>query len=248
MFKVEFHSRPVFPMSTFHPILRLSVVLLFFLTCGPVPEQSPPESLKDAAREKFEIGVGISDRIGSHPEDWELLKKHFSIVTPENCMKPQAVQRIPEGMKLSDADRIVEFAIQNHLRVVGHCLVWAKGWHYPSRGLLCETSPCSPRRRGRSKRSFDTACSQAQLGNEGFVANAMRSEFSRTPQWPGMSRNLVRISSPAFCNKGAPPPGSWRPVCGWHELCPDALPYQQSALRVLTLHSLAGNNQPWDVA
>lgn len=113
-------------MSAFRPILELSVVLFCFLICGPIPAQAPPESLKDAARGKFEIGVGISDRIGSHPEDWELLKRHFSIITPENCMKPQAVQAAPEEIKLADADRIVEFAGQNHLRVVGHCLVWAK--------------------------------------------------------------------------------------------------------------------------
>lgn len=82
--------------------------------------------MKDAARGKFEIGVGISDRISSHPEDWELLKRHFSIITPENCMKPQAVQLVAGEMKLADADRIVEFASQHGLRVVGHCLVWAK--------------------------------------------------------------------------------------------------------------------------
>lgn len=117
-------------MSTLRPIHRLSVVLLFLLSCvtvvSPSFAQAPPESLKNAARGKFEFGVGISDSIGSRPQDWELLKKHFSIITPENCMKPQAVQPAPEEIKLADADRIVKFAGENGLRVVGHCLVWAK--------------------------------------------------------------------------------------------------------------------------
>jgi endo-1,4-beta-xylanase len=74
----------------------------------------------------FSIGVGISDRIASRRADWPLLTNQFSYVTPENCMKPDPIQR-EEGRWNWDApDAFVNFAVANNLKVVGHCLVWAK--------------------------------------------------------------------------------------------------------------------------
>ena len=49
-------------------------------------------TLKDSLHGRFEIGVGISDRIPERSQDWPLLKAQFSMVTPENCMKPDPVQ------------------------------------------------------------------------------------------------------------------------------------------------------------
>jgi endo-1,4-beta-xylanase len=80
--------------------------------------------LKEVA--PFPIGVGISDQIPRRPANWPLLKSQFTIVTPENCMKPAAVQRLPDRWEFDTADRFVEFARAKNLKVVGHCLVWAK--------------------------------------------------------------------------------------------------------------------------
>jgi endo-1,4-beta-xylanase len=83
-------------------------------------------ALRDAARGIFPIGVGISDRIPFRPADWQLLTNQFSILTPENCMKPQSVQAMEGNFALSTADAFVAFATSNHLDICGHCLVWAK--------------------------------------------------------------------------------------------------------------------------
>ena len=53
-------------------------------------------SLREAARGCFPIGVGVSDRIPERAEDWSLLETQFSIITPENCLKPDPVQ-VAEG-------------------------------------------------------------------------------------------------------------------------------------------------------
>ena len=82
------------------------------------------ETLKDVA--PFAVGVGIHDRIFGRPADWALLKAQFSYVTPENCMKPDPIQRQPGRWGFETADHFVEFAVSNNLKVVGHCLVWAK--------------------------------------------------------------------------------------------------------------------------
>lgn len=100
----------------------VSPFFLFLLFAGPLCHSA--DTLKDAS--PFPMGVGIRDRVFEHPEDWPLLTSHFSHVTPENSMKPVAVQPQPGQWQFETADRFVEFASENNLQVVGHCLVWAK--------------------------------------------------------------------------------------------------------------------------
>lgn len=85
-----------------------------------------PANLIEAAGKRFTMGVGIDDRIHEMKDDWELLKKHFQIITPENCMKPVAIQPTEGTFNFTQADAFVAFAEKNDLDIVGHCLVWAK--------------------------------------------------------------------------------------------------------------------------
>lgn len=83
-------------------------------------------SLRQAATASFEMGVGISDRIAERTNDWLLLTNQFGWVTPENCMKPVAMQPLEGQFDFAQADAFVAFAVRHKLKVVGHCLVWAK--------------------------------------------------------------------------------------------------------------------------
>lgn len=123
-----------------------ALVLCTFSTANAAP-QTP--SLKQAAQGLFYIGVGVSDRIPMRPADWPLLTSQFSFVTPENCMKPAALQPAPAQFDFTTPDAFVAFATSNQLKICGHCLVWAKDdrtppWFYlddgkpASRGLLLE--------------------------------------------------------------------------------------------------------------
>ena len=104
--------------------LSAAVLLVALPALGAEPEAR--RSLRDAAAGLFTVGVGISDRIPERPEDWPLLTTQFGAVTPENCLKPDPVQRAEGRIKFTQADAFVSFAAANHLQVVGHCLVWAK--------------------------------------------------------------------------------------------------------------------------
>jgi endo-1,4-beta-xylanase len=84
------------------------------------------ETLRSAARGMFPMGVGISDRIGNLTNDWSLLTAQFSMVTPENCMKPNPVQVVEGRFNFTQPDAFMAFASEQKLQVVGHCLVWAK--------------------------------------------------------------------------------------------------------------------------
>ncbi len=106
--------------------LQLAVVFALATVCARGEEARTEASLKSAAAPYFEIGVGISDRIAVRPDNWPLLLHHYSTVTPENCLKPNPVQ-VEEGrFQFELADEFVSFASSNRLRIVGHCLVWAK--------------------------------------------------------------------------------------------------------------------------
>ncbi len=83
-------------------------------------------TLKGAIGKRFKIGVGVSHRVVKDTEDAALIQKHFQIVTPENCMKPQGIHPGEEEWTFEASDAFADFARQNDLEMVGHCLVWAK--------------------------------------------------------------------------------------------------------------------------
>jgi GH35 family endo-1,4-beta-xylanase/lysophospholipase L1-like esterase len=93
-----------------------------------VPESAATDrrSLKEAVGGRFKIGVGVSHQVLQQPEDASLIRRHFQILTPENCMKPQSIHPAEDRWNFEASDRFVEFARANKLEVVGHCLVWAK--------------------------------------------------------------------------------------------------------------------------
>jgi endo-1,4-beta-xylanase len=100
------------------------LIRLIFLAAWVLPAWSGAETLKDTL--PFLVGVGIHDHVFDHPADWPLLTTQFACVTPENSMKPAAVQSQPGRWNFEVPDRFVEFARQKQLQVIGHCLIWAK--------------------------------------------------------------------------------------------------------------------------
>ncbi|MFK7770080.1 MAG: PVC-type heme-binding CxxCH protein [Mariniblastus sp.] len=83
-------------------------------------------SLKDVTGNRFQIGAGVGVNVLENTEDVELIKKHFQILTPENCMKPQGIRPAEDRWNFKRTDAYAEFARKNGLSIVGHCLVWAK--------------------------------------------------------------------------------------------------------------------------
>ena len=78
-------------------------------------DQSPEGSLRQAAKGLFDIGVGINDRIADRVADHRLLLTQFSMVTPENCMKPAKIQAAEGKWDFAQADGFVDFATKNGL-------------------------------------------------------------------------------------------------------------------------------------
>ena len=96
------------------------------LADDPAKLAADTRSLKEAAGGRFEIGVGVGQPGLDRPDDAALIRRHFQILTPENCMKPQSIHPAEARWDFEAADRFIAFARANKLDVVGHCLVWAK--------------------------------------------------------------------------------------------------------------------------
>ena len=114
---------------------------LFFIISLLVTLTASAQTLRTVS--PWGSGVGLSDRIADRPADWPLLTAQFGMVTPENCMKPDALQRQSGQWRFEQADRFVAFARAKDLKVVGHCLVWAKDDRTPPWFYLDGDKPAS---------------------------------------------------------------------------------------------------------
>ena len=97
-------------------------------TPTPAPTVTPrPDisnvSLKDIYADYFMIGTIYTRTIDSG-KDNELIKKHFNIITPENLMKPEYMQRPQGTFNFAESDHMMEIAERDGLSVVGHTLAW----------------------------------------------------------------------------------------------------------------------------
>ncbi|NQU85972.1 MAG: endo-1,4-beta-xylanase [Mariniphaga sp.] len=79
--------------------------------------------LNDYYKDYFLMGVAVSPR-SLEGEQAELIKKNFNSLTAENVMKPAPIHPEENRYYWEDADKIVDFAEANGLKMRGHTLCW----------------------------------------------------------------------------------------------------------------------------
>jgi endo-1,4-beta-xylanase len=89
----------------------------------PAVTPSTGDTLKERYRYFFPVGNVVSPRDLSSGR-FDLLVKHFDILTAENAMKPEYLQGEPGEFTFGMADRLVDAVIEAGLRVHGHTLAW----------------------------------------------------------------------------------------------------------------------------
>ena len=97
-------------------------------TATPAPTATPrPDisgvSLKEIYKDYFMIGTIYTTTI-DNGKDNELVKQHFNVITPENLMKPEYMQRPQGTFNFRESDHMMEIAERDGLTVVGHTLAW----------------------------------------------------------------------------------------------------------------------------
>lgn len=94
--------------------------------------QTAEKGLKDYYRKYFPIGVAVNTAALSGAEA-ALIAKEFNSVTPENDMKMGPIHPLENEYNWKNADAIVAFAQQNHMKIRGHNLLWhaqAPAWMF----------------------------------------------------------------------------------------------------------------------
>jgi endo-1,4-beta-xylanase len=105
----------------------LLVVLTLFIACNCeariMGTDKPAKGLKDYYRDYFPIGVAISPSSLDN-DDRELILREFNSLTAGNAMKMGPIHPEENRYYWDDADRIVNFAQSNGLKMRGHTLCW----------------------------------------------------------------------------------------------------------------------------
>jgi endo-1,4-beta-xylanase len=111
------------------------IVVMFLLPCGGINAKASREKantmkgaantpvLKDQYASFFLVGNVISPRDLDGPR-FEMLKKHFDILTAENAMKPRYLQGSPGVFTFETADSLVDAVLKAGMKVHGHTLAW----------------------------------------------------------------------------------------------------------------------------
>jgi endo-1,4-beta-xylanase len=108
-------------MLSIHAMLLLPMAAL--AVAEPV---KPAPALKDFYRNDFLVGVAVGPYVyqGGDKDIGGLVTRHFNALTCENAMKWSSVNATPDVYTFEVADRLVRFAGEHQMAVIGHTLVW----------------------------------------------------------------------------------------------------------------------------
>ena len=91
----------------------------------PAPIGFKPNLLSDTFKNNFKMSATLSsNRINPLDESAKILLDQFKAVTPEWELKPENISPAEGVYNFTEADRIVDWALDNGLEVRGHTLLW----------------------------------------------------------------------------------------------------------------------------
>ncbi len=88
--------------------------------------QSSSTGLKTAFKDAFYIGTAMDlpQIYGKDRKSVEIIRKQFSSIVAENCMKSMFLQPEENKFFFDDADKFVAFGEKNNMFIIGHTLIW----------------------------------------------------------------------------------------------------------------------------
>lgn len=106
--------------------LLISIMAISLAACTHVPKQSNEPTLKDVFKDKFLIGTAMNtwQVAGLDTKATDVVKKHFSAIVAENCMKIEEIHPEKDRYNFASADSLVAFGEENGITITGHTLIW----------------------------------------------------------------------------------------------------------------------------
>ena len=105
-------------------VLVLLTFLLISCSVKKTKDEGITKGLKDYYADSFLIGVALFPELFDDPVSAELIKTNFSSITAENDMKWGSLHPLLSEYRFKRADKIVEFAQDNSMKLIGHTLIW----------------------------------------------------------------------------------------------------------------------------
>ena len=108
-----------------HLKFLLASVAVAMTACAPQKQAEEP-TLKDVFKDKFLIGTAMNtwQVAGLDTAAQNIVKKHFSAIVAENCMKAEEIHPEKDRYNFAAADSLVAFGEANGITVTGHTLIW----------------------------------------------------------------------------------------------------------------------------
>lgn len=106
--------------------ITVAVVIIGCSNEKKVTGMAGEPSLKETFKSSFLIGAALNTEqiLEKEKGSQELIPRHFNAVTPENIMKAEIIHPKWDVYDFSIADKLVEYASKNDIKVNGHTLVW----------------------------------------------------------------------------------------------------------------------------
>ncbi|WP_206099517.1 endo-1,4-beta-xylanase [Rheinheimera riviphila] len=103
-----------------------SMLCGFVLLLGSAAQATPAASLQQAYQPFFHIGTAVSlaQLQPSKNHERDLIAQHFNSLTAENLMKWENIQPTEGNFDFRAADKLVAFAEQHRMWLVGHTILW----------------------------------------------------------------------------------------------------------------------------
>ena len=91
----------------------------------PMEIETDIPSLHEVFKDYFLVGGAVNPwYFGNNSLEEQLVKKHYNVITAENSMKPDALQKVEGVFTFEQGDKLVDYAKANNTIVRGHTLVW----------------------------------------------------------------------------------------------------------------------------
>jgi endo-1,4-beta-xylanase len=155
-------------------------------------------SLHKHFRHKFMMGNIMSPPNLDDPEISAVFKHHYNAVTAENCMKPVHITSAPGVYDFSNADKLVSWAEENKIALIGHTLVW----HGQSAPWLNKNPQGEPLTRAEAKKNLE-AFIKAYAGRYSgriYSWDVMNEIFRDINEYNGDWRSNLRREEPKANN------------------------------------------------
>lgn len=154
----------------------------------PEVDQHGP-NIKDAYKDHFLIGMA-GDLPGNYSDqELGLVQGNFSIVTPENCMKPGPIHPSENTWKFERADALVKWCADNNIAIHGHTLVWhaqTSNWFFRDGDKAAVTQRMQDHIStlvGRYKGKIQSWDVVNEAINDGGNAETAQTEYIRNSSW-----------------------------------------------------------------